>query len=366
LENLPESAPELVRLSPLAVISAMFALVGTFLVLASVLLKTANVRIAQEGMGLGLIVSVSAVGLATVAVARIALSHGRLVGYAYVAVGAGISLGGLVLMVFLVVTSGVKSTARRMTCGTNLSGIGKATLIYAHEYDNVLPRAGGPDSTWGARTPWWPAEKARDAYGLTDPNATDGKASVSACLYLLVKYNETPLKSFVCRNDEGTTEFEPADYGADGRPAAELWDFGPNPPRHCSYAYQMVHCDPSLTTSAEPGLAIAADRSPWIDGPVRAAEDFSRFVPGTPAFQGTFEEARHGNSTAHEREGQNVLFLDSHVEFTKRSYWGIQEDNIYTSWKGQDRVRGIPPELGSVPAGSLDSLLVNDPAVPQD
>jgi hypothetical protein len=64
--------------------------------------------------------------------------------------------------------------------------------------------------------------------------------------------------------------------------------------------------------------------------------------------------------------GQQVLYLDSHVEFNKRACAGPWDDNIYTYWDGNDRARGLPPKLGSAAAGPSDSLLVNDPAVRRD
>jgi len=56
--------------------------------------------------------------------------------------------------------------------------------------------------------------------------------------------------------------------------------------------------------------------------------------------------------------------MDGHVEFVKRSSCGVDDDNIYTSWKGDDKVRGEPARFGSTPAHCDDSLLVNDPAKP--
>ena len=141
----------------------------------------------------------------------------------------------------------------------------------------------------------------------------------------------------------------------------DLWDFGPDPARHCSYAYQMVYSPYKMTLGPEPGCAIAADRNPWIDGPAGRAGEFSRFMPDLGGFPGTSEQAMQGNALAHRKLGQNVLFLDMHAGFEWRSYCGYLDDNIYTSWDGQDKVRGKPPKLGSQPAGEKDSLLVNDP-----
>jgi hypothetical protein len=46
--------------------------------------------------------------------------------------------------------------------------------------------------------------------------------------------------------------------------------------------------------------------------------------------------ARIGNSPDHALEGQNILFLDSHVSFEKSSFCGVNDDNIYTPSESQD------------------------------
>jgi hypothetical protein len=256
-----------------------------------------------------------------------------------------------------------RSTAFRMTCAPNLAGIGKAMLIYANDYEDTLPRAGGPSTVWAARTPDWMAEDRYGAFGQRI-DGSGGTAAVSASLYLLVRYVEVEPKSFVCaRGEPKAIPFRPARYRARGRKPADLWDFGPNPPLHCSYAYHVPYGLHALTISGEPGLAVAADRNPWIDSPFAKAQDFSKFKPDIAPFGGTRDEARRGNAVAHKGDGQNVLFLDSHVEFAIRPFCGIDDDNIYTSWNGDDKARGTPPKLGSQPADKLDSLLVNDPAV---
>ncbi|UCD51156.1 MAG: hypothetical protein JSW27_00715, partial [Phycisphaerales bacterium] len=168
-------------------------------------------------------------------------------------------------------------------------------LIYANDHDDKLPVAGGPNGRCVARLPWWAAENLTDAYGLGDPNATDGRGSISASLYLLVKYAEVTPKSFVCRADYGTTEFKPTKYGLADKNLTHLWDFGPDPPKHCSYSYHIPYGPHGLTTSCEPGMAVAADRNPWIDSPFAKARDFSLFKPDIDPWNGTAEQACAGN-----------------------------------------------------------------------
>ncbi len=261
-----------------------------------------------------------------------------------------------------------RSTCPRMTCGVKLSSIGKAMLIYANDYADEFPRAGGPGSRWTGRIPDWAASTRRDAYGLA-PDGTGGQVSVSASLYLLVKYGEVSPDLFLCIDrkgaiEKGMSKFKPATYGVHDKKETDLWDFGPNPTRHVSYAYQMVYGPYKLSTSRKPGMAVAADRNPWMDSPSAKAKDFSLFTPDMARFGGSVEQGRYGNALPHYEDGQHVLFVDTHVEFAKRPWCSFEDDNIYTSWGGDDKVRGTPPKLGSTPAGPTDSLLVNDPIRP--
>ena len=57
-----------------------------------------------------------------------------------------IAIIALLMGILMPALARVRQLAFRLTCGTNLSGIGKAMLIYANDYDNELPRAGGKDA----------------------------------------------------------------------------------------------------------------------------------------------------------------------------------------------------------------------------
>ena len=117
-----------------------------------------------------------------------------------------IAIIALLMGILMPALARVRQLAFRMVCGTNLSGIGKAMLIYANDYEDELPRAGGRNSTWGATpTVEW---ADRDQAFTIRPMATGGIASISSCFYLLVKYSEVTPKSFICKGDAGTSEFK--------------------------------------------------------------------------------------------------------------------------------------------------------------
>jgi prepilin-type N-terminal cleavage/methylation domain-containing protein len=266
-----------------------------------------------------------------------------------------IAIIALLMGILMPALARVRQIAYRLICGTNLSGIGKAMLIYAGDYEDELPRAGGRNSVWSSRIPNWLADNRFTAYSLS-ADGGGGQATITSSFYLLVKYAEVTPKSFICKSDSGTTEFKPSEYNAGDRELIDLWDFGPEAKNHCSYAYHMPYGLYALTTSSESGMAMAADRNPWISSPAAEAKDRTGFNP-----DGGREYINIGNAIAHQEDGQNVLFMDSHVSFEKRSFCGVNEDNIYTFWDGGDiRVGGLPIPGVSEPQNRLDSLLVND------
>jgi prepilin-type N-terminal cleavage/methylation domain-containing protein len=278
-----------------------------------------------------------------------------------------IAIIALLMGILMPALARVRQIAFRMFCGTNLSGIGKAMLIYANDYEDEFPRSGGRSSQWTNAIPNWQAANRYAAYGVNRADGSGGNVSISSCFYLLVKYSEVTTKSFVCKSDSGTSVFKLSQYQNIPLDFEEIdaWDFGPPQDawKHCSYSYHQPFSLYALTTSSEPGMAVASDRNPWIDCPAAAAEDFSTFVPDIPPqFNGTAEQAKRGNSPSHQKDGQQVLFMDMHVEFAKRAYCAIEDDNIYTYLPqgiGHPQ-EGTPPGPGCAPGHRKDSLLVHD------
>ena len=111
-------------------------------------------------------------------------------------------------------------------------------------------------------------------------------------------------------------------------------------------------------------MAVIADRNPWIASPAAEAKIWHIFKPDIAPWHGTTEQARYGNAITHGEYGQNVLFLDSHVQFEMRPYCGVEDDNIYThlpQGMGHPQLGEPPVPFVSQPGSRKDSLLVHDP-----
>jgi len=261
----------------------------------------------------------------------------------------------LLILILLPALKRARDNRIRAACANNLRQIGQAMFIYSNDYDDYFPRAAGPNSIWGT-TPNWHADNRAEAFALDDG---PGAASISASFYLLVKHSDAPPEFFMCPTDTSATEFIPADYGVRNRELVDLWDFGPNPSDHVSYAYHLPYGPYPLRPTNPPGMAVAADRSPWLEAPgypVRPPSDLAAFDPG-----GAGKTLKQANSLIHQQDGQNVVFNDGHAAFETTGDCGLKNDNIYTSHNGPDIQRGTPPRLESQPADANDSLLVHDP-----
>ena len=273
-----------------------------------------------------------------------------------------IAIIALLMGILMPALARVRQIAYRLYCGTNLSGIGKAMLVYGNDYDDELPRAGLRGGAWAAPIADWKAATRSAAFAAT--GRVSG-ASITSSFYLVIKYAEVTPKSFLCKGDSGVTEFKGSEHGLAGTELIDLWDFGNHPAQaHCSYAYHTPYGLYALTTSSEPGMAIAADPNPWLDSPgiakrstIGAASDLALFNPS-----GDREAIKTGNAQTHQGDGQNVLFMDGHTNFEKSSACGVNDDNLYMRAVSATDRKKNPTALvpGTDAFDRTDSLLLTD------
>ena len=268
-----------------------------------------------------------------------------------------IAIIAMLLAILMPALGRVKKMAQRLVCGTNLKGLGNALNVYAFDYRDEFPIAGGKgNNTWGLTTDG-PGGTGSDPAWM-DPGynwAGDDTVSIGASLFMLVREADVGPKSFVCKSG-GEQPFKNC-FNDD---IVDLWDFGglldpdlQTPNKCVSYSYQL----PYLTSSSgsevhpadgtsSPANGILADRNPWFNTPALTdggtaptSIDADSFIDVACIilFESTVpHEVEVGNSAAHDREGQNVLFGDNHVDFAKRPDIATRYDNIYNKKLAND------------------------------
>lgn len=225
------------------------------------------------------------------------------------------SIGMLALLISILLPSlaRARELSKRTVCSSNLRGIGQACYIYAQDGDlfpmRTVPRTDGAVTYWAYRHKRPPVDAT--------PNPT-------ADLWMLVRTNNSTPRQFICPSTDDRPD-----------PASDVlayFDFASGV--NLSYAYQYMHHEnrPALRTSDDPTLPLAADANPYIKGGIRAKPASDR------------KSATRGNSANHtDREGQNILFVDGHVDFLKAPDAGVPgnsdvpapfgprfRDNMYT------------------------------------
>ncbi|MCE5339704.1 MAG: type II secretion system GspH family protein [Planctomycetaceae bacterium] len=285
-----------------------------------------------------------------------------------------IAIIAMLLAILMPALGKVRQLAQRIMCATNLSGLGKAMLTYSNDdkYES-FPIGGSSGAYWdrgtggSAGTDSWDWRISTFVEGSGTP-ATPKRATISSCLYLLVKIADTTPDQFICPGSDNK-KFELGNFtlatGYANASFTDVWDFGAKKDAksgftmgkgHNTYSYQLPLPMSStlttvypITTTSNPARPVMADRNPfWISGNTTGymyTWDSSSSKP----YQASIPA---GNNTYHQKDGQNVLYADLHSKFEKQANVGIQQDNIYTYW-GTNTVDSSKEEVRQCGKGAV-------------
>ncbi len=269
-----------------------------------------------------------------------------------------IAIIAMLLAILMPALGKVRQLAQRMICGTNLSGIGKAMMVYSNddEYDSY-PMAAALYTATGTNpgnTFDWANRDVPGEGTNTMPPAGNVYSTLSANLYLLIKYADVSTDQFVCAGgDEKKFEISNYTVNTNVENVTDVWDFGEDGDEistaynrgsgHCSYSYNLpkpVASDGkayAVDVTSPAAAPVMADKNPFFDptgyaDSVRAEYDVDKGDLTKIKSGSDVDHIKQSNSAYHQNEGQNVLYVDSHVKFEKQSNCGPDNDNIYTVW----------------------------------
>ena len=299
-----------------------------------------------------------------------------------------IAIIALLMGILMPALARVRMIANRMVCGSNLSGIGKAVLLYAGDSSDAYPMPGASSLPviYSTLSPvnhisstYWDGGVNGTAtlfqvFGTTATATNGGYATIGSLLYMLIKYEDVSPKQFNCKGDSGSEIFKLTTYPTTTQTdLTKVYDFGTVPGKHNSYAYHFPFARTNtgtpvsglpISVNNKPSCPLLADRNPGLD---KNAATYIKggATPGGTIAAGTTADLPGAdtvwannnneykdkdlvyNAYPHQREGQNVLYNDGHVKFETLTNVGVDNDNIYQRWATgtpgwSDPASGVP------------------------
>ncbi len=279
----------------------------------------------------------------------------------------------LLISILLPSLARARELSKRSVCGKNLSGIGQAIATYASDKENsgFFPIPAHKLAT-NSTAPGMCEVSYVGKIGYARNTRSDTQSttlSTTRAFWMLIRAPKSPVtpKLCICPSSDGAPN-EDTDYSL-------AYDFGKtNPPsaenyKQISYGIQVPFGTAGRGTMERAvQMALAADKG-WYSNANK--EGSGGTDPGNvrATSVSTPEDWKPWNSPNHggggEGEGQNILFGDFHVEFSRNPIVGIGLDNIYTRWAnpsgtGQqgitDRVQGTMGDKYA-PYANTDTLI---------
>ena len=239
-----------------------------------------------------------------------------------------ITIIGMLIAILLPAVFGALETARRAACASNLKQIGLACQAWAAGHSQQWPYVFTASGTTTSQY-WDDIGKTRAAAsGNTGPtdDSTQPCNSNTANMWALAHAGLCENTGvFICPSSDMLQDTTIADVTT-----ATVRDFASA--NNISYSYQNVFQGSSsnssatttkyiLTNSSSPNLAVAADVNPQrSDLAAIVANYVATFPNQTPTFEvpgwGVTDGIWDYNSPNHNFKGQNVLYLDGHVDWS--------------------------------------------------
>jgi prepilin-type N-terminal cleavage/methylation domain-containing protein/prepilin-type processing-associated H-X9-DG protein len=248
-----------------------------------------------------------------------------------------ITIIGMLVAILMPAVFGALELANRASCSNNLSQMGKGGQAYAAAHKQKWPKVTADSGAVWDQIGVTRQDAAKSGQlgtvGQKAQDSTGQKPTSNTCnLWLLVAAGYVTPATFICPSTALVRDDTVTDFTA-------VRDFRGD--QYISYSFQCcwgVYALTSTGSTNSTAFAIAADANPQ-----RADFNKDQTSPTTlqvnkspkPKFfheawqQTEIADATQLNSPNHSFRGQNVLYLDGHVDWTDNPYCGVNYDNIW-------------------------------------
>ncbi|HUT59967.1 MAG TPA: type II secretion system protein [Phycisphaerae bacterium] len=233
-----------------------------------------------------------------------------------------IAIIALLVSILMPGLSRARELAKRASCATNCSNVGKGLAMYNSASQDQWPFVQASTS-WSANT--------GQNRGQAPSSSTN--YNVTTLGFMLVRDGQAA-GIFVCPSSDDAVDPNIKDTNGNYH-----WDFsayGAGGAEHVSYSYQAPKnsggtYSSGVTGSSDSGLVILADKTPayWPAPKLATTNWTSNSLTGDQMKNGMSDHHTGGEYT-------NLLYADIHVGNSTRADEGIDKDNVYTSATGSN------------------------------
>jgi prepilin-type N-terminal cleavage/methylation domain-containing protein len=274
----------------------------------------------------------------------------------------------LLISILLPSLNRAREQANRIKCASNLRQIAMAGIMYANgsaRNKGQFPRTyfnGTPDGSSSN-----PNTGADVANAFAGGLGAVGNQNVAASFFHLLKSTDLTAETFLCPSTNAERAWSSGTSGEDIQSRSN-WLSAGKINTVCSYSYNAPFADPpavnanwKFDTTLSPDVPFASDMNPGVSG--ETSGGFGTAQVGTHPYNASKKDMARMNSNNHQNAGQQVAYVDAHVEWQDTPFCGQPipgspfRDMIFRSQNGMDKATGTGGSFGKC-MNRTDSLLL--------